>query len=1022
MRLLVLISLGLSIATSGFAKEVQLGHRRFTIPDGYEIRSVASTELTQRPIVADFDHEGHLYVAESSGSNDEVETQLKEKPHSILRLSDLDRDGVFDKRTVFADEMMFPEGALWYDGSLYVSAPPSIWKLTDTDGDGVADQREEWFDGKTLTGCANDLHGPYLGPDGWIYWCKGAFAEQTYEQPNREPLVTRAAHIFRRRPSGGPIEPVMTGGMDNPVELVFTPGGERIFTTTFFQHPANGQRDGLVHAIYGGVYGKDHGVLEGHLRTGPLMPVMTHLGAAAPSGLVRLESDSLGFRGQLLTACFNLHSVTRHQLVPDGSTFRTEDYEIVTCDDLDFHPTDVLEDADGSLLIVDTGGWYKLCCPTSQLHKPDVLGAIYRLRREDAASVNDPRGSGLVWKEATAADMAQRLKDPRPAVRRRARSELRTIGVAAIPHLEELLKHETRADARLEAVWSLCRIDAPEARAALRSALTDPDNVVRQAAAHAASVWRDGGALAGLKQLLTDDDAANRRAAAEALGRIGGREAASDLLLALQRKCDRVLSHSLIYALIESSAAPDLRSALAATDARVVCAALWVLDQSSSRALTSGDLCVALDHPDSEVRLVATTLAAGHPEWGSSIAEVLRRQSSQTSGPDQNGEFADRLSALAAIGAVRNLIEEVLRSDSANTELQLAVLLRLENKSFQSDSWNATLGNLLVSQNTQLVSATVRFLTPRTKAQQSSAHLHECLTAISRSDDFEAEVRLLALQDFRKVDDQQFSLLVSCLQPTQSAVVRGLAATALAKIQLTKSQLFELAEALPTVGPLELSRVLSVFEKQGDGHQLGLRLVTAMEKCPAAETLSPQRVVALVTKLGARTSEPAQALFKRVAVDPESQPKRIDDLLEHLPSGDVRRGQRIFHSEKAACFVCHAVGYRGGTIGPDLTRIARIRSRRDLLEALVFPSASFVRSYEPVILTTHDGEVISGVIKDQNSQQVVLQLDATEQRRIDSADIEEVLPGKVSIMPTGLDKQLTSQQLADLMSFLESRK
>ena len=97
---------------------------------------------------------------------------------------------------------MFPEGTMWLDGSLYVSAPPSIWKLTDTDGDGVADKRVEWFQGKTLTGCANDLHGPYLGPDGWIYWCKGAFAQQTYERPGKKPFVTRAAHIFRCRPDG----------------------------------------------------------------------------------------------------------------------------------------------------------------------------------------------------------------------------------------------------------------------------------------------------------------------------------------------------------------------------------------------------------------------------------------------------------------------------------------------------------------------------------------------------------------------------------------------------------------------------------------------------------------------------------------------------------------------------------------------------------------------------------------------------------------------------------------------------
>jgi glucose/arabinose dehydrogenase len=181
-----------------------------------------------------------LYVADSSGSSAPVQKQLAERPHRIVRLEDTDGDGVFDRQTVFADKMMFPEGAMWRDGSLYVAAPPSIWKLTDTDGDGVADRREEWFQGKTLTGCANDLHGPYNGPDGMIYWTKGAFAKQTYTLPNGKTFTTRAAHIFRATPEGGNIEPVMTGGMDNPVEVTFTPGGERIFTTTFLQNPANG--------------------------------------------------------------------------------------------------------------------------------------------------------------------------------------------------------------------------------------------------------------------------------------------------------------------------------------------------------------------------------------------------------------------------------------------------------------------------------------------------------------------------------------------------------------------------------------------------------------------------------------------------------------------------------------------------------------------------------------------------------------------------------------------------------------
>ena len=150
---------------------------------------------------------------------------------------------------------------------------------------------------KRLTGCANDLHGPYLGLDGWIYWCKGAFAQQTYERPGKPPFVTKAAHIFRCRPDGTGIEPVMTGGMDNPVDVVFTPGGEPIFTTTFFVHPGGGQRDGLIHAIYGGIYGKVHDPIfqPAHKWTGPeVMPVLLHMGPAAPCGLTRYESDAFG--------------------------------------------------------------------------------------------------------------------------------------------------------------------------------------------------------------------------------------------------------------------------------------------------------------------------------------------------------------------------------------------------------------------------------------------------------------------------------------------------------------------------------------------------------------------------------------------------------------------------------------------------------------------------------------------------------------------------------------------------------
>src|SRR5262245_3045180 len=236
----------------------------FRLPPGFTIERVAGPPLVDRPIVADFDDEGRLYVADSSGSNERVEKQLADRPHRIVRLEDKNGDGRFDTSVVFADRMMLPEGAMWLDGSLYVAAPPSIWKLTDTDGDGVADRREEWFEGKTLTGCANDLHGPYRGPDGSIYWPKGALAQQPSERLGGSSFRTRAAHIFRRRPGSAFVEPVMTGGMDNPVDVAFTATGERILTTTFVEHPQLGRRDAVLHAVYGGVFGKLHAVLDDH--------------------------------------------------------------------------------------------------------------------------------------------------------------------------------------------------------------------------------------------------------------------------------------------------------------------------------------------------------------------------------------------------------------------------------------------------------------------------------------------------------------------------------------------------------------------------------------------------------------------------------------------------------------------------------------------------------------------------------------------------------------------------------------
>src|SRR5262249_43742960 len=169
-----------------------------------------------------------------------------------------------------------------------------------------------------------------------------------------------------------------------------------------------GRRDGLIHAVYGAVYGKDHSVVYEHPWTGPsLMPVLSHMGPAAPAGLTRYESNAFGhdYQDNLFAVQFNLQKVSRHVLSAEGATYKSQDIDFLVSSNRDFHPTDVIEDADGSLLVMDTGGWYKLCCPTSQLVKPDVLGAIYRVRRKDAPRPADPRGLKIAWAKQSAKEL-----------------------------------------------------------------------------------------------------------------------------------------------------------------------------------------------------------------------------------------------------------------------------------------------------------------------------------------------------------------------------------------------------------------------------------------------------------------------------------------------------------------------------------------------------------------------------------------------------------------------------------------
>jgi putative membrane-bound dehydrogenase-like protein len=1003
-----------------------------TVRDGFEVERVAGPPLVDRPIVADFDDEGQLYVADSSGSNDRVEKQLEDRPHRIVRLEDTNGDGRFDKSVVFADRMMLPEGTMWLDGSLYVAAPPSIWKLTDTNGDGVADRREEWFRGETLTGCANDLHGPYLGPDGWIYWTKGAFAQQTYERTGRPRLVTRAAHIFRRRPGESAVEAVMTGGMDNPVDVAFTPSGERILTATFLEHPQAGRRDALVHAIYGGVYGKPHAVLDGHVRTGDLMPVMCQLGPAVPAGLTRYASRAFGsgYRDSFFAAMFNLRKVTQHVLEPQGATFTTRDADFLVSENRDFHPTDVIEDADGSLLVVDTGPWYKLCCPTSQLAKPEVLGAIYRVRRKGAPRPADPRGRALAWTSLSPVAMARLLDDPRPVVQQKALMEFSRRGAGAVPALTGVLRSKATVEARRNAVWALTRVADPQARDGVRLALRDADESVLRAAVHSAGLWRDRAAVPELLAALKSRPAGVQRAVAEALGRIGDHQAVSPLLEIGASAVDRALEHSLTFALIEIGHPASITEA-ETTSPRARRMALIALDQVEG-GLTPDAILPLLDSPEPVLEETAWWIAARHPEWGNSLAEFFRTRLADVGAADGGG-LQQKLAQFAGSAAIQQLLADLV-SGGAMPGGRI-VALRAMSAAASSGStgtrlkelpavWSGALSRALTMTDEEVARAAVAVVRALPPSKSGVGELQDTLLRVARDAARTRELRieaLGALSGSAAVDQPLFEFLRSSLAADGPSLLRASAAGVLEKAKLDRQQLLTLAPALETAGPLELPRLLAAFDN-GKEVDVGLAMVTALDRSKARSTLRAEVLRPRLAHYPEPVRAAGEALLASVHVDAATQGQRLEALLLAARGGDVARGQEVFNGKKGACLSCHAIGYIGGRIGPDLTRIGQVRSERDLLEAIVFPSVSFARGYESVVVQTRAGEILSGALRGDAPDEVVLSDAAGVETRIPRARIADVQPGTVSLMPPGFGEVLTRQELADLLAFLKAAR
>jgi putative heme-binding domain-containing protein len=182
----------------------------------------------------------------------------------------------------------------------------------------------------------------------------------------------------------------------------------------------------------------------------------------------------------------------------------------------------------------------------------------------------------------------------------------------------------------------------------------------------------------------------------------------------------------------------------------------------------------------------------------------------------------------------------------------------------------------------------------------------------------------------------------------------------------------------------------------------------------------PSRLVIAVTPPTAVASADFHLRFRRKGLTAERE--RLMQQALNRP-GDADRGRAVFFNlEKSQCLKCHRVRDEGGRVGPDLTGVGGRFARAYLIESVLEPSRTIAPSFETLAVALNDGRVITGVRTSETATALTLADADARPHVIARGDIEALRPQPTSLMPDGLEKQLTPDEFVDLIAFLAGQK
>jgi putative membrane-bound dehydrogenase-like protein len=924
----------------------------FRVPEGFTVELVASEPELMSPVALAFDENGRLYVVEMA------DYPLGPPSGRIKLLESTKGDGHYDKCTLFAKDIPYPNGVMCWKGGILVTVAPDILFFRDSQGDGRADVKEVIYTGFVEGNQQHRVNHLELGIDNWIYGANGDSGGniRTGKNPASKRVAIRGAD-FRFKPDFSVFEPVSG---HSQYANTFDDWGNRFINdnSNHIRHPVLplrylGRNPNLsVAAVEDNI--PDHGPAGQVFPSSALEPRFNdpqtagHFTSACAVTIYHGDAFPAEYRGSAF-CCEPVHNlVHRDLLVPKGASFVAQradpKSEFFTSTDNWCRPVNLTVGPDGCLYVVDM---YRAVIEHPQWIPLDIQKRIDLRAGSDRGRIWRIAPSGLGRQPIPrlgvlgSVELVSRLASPNGWTRRTAqRLLIERRGRSVVEPLESLFADPaTPPLGRLHALWTLEGLGSLGEDLMAR-ALVDPDPGIREHALRLSEsrLGESPGLRKSVLARVDDPSPRVRFQLAFTLGEIKDDPALEALSRIAVRDAEDRWTRVAVLSSIPGRSPQLLRE----------------IEKSKPEFLEAPSPA-ALEL----VRQLADLAGASRSE--EQVGEWLRLLA-QDAGPEP---ARWRLVALSALGP-----------SLRRWGVGLDPLLKKAGVEGPVAQWAARLSQAAtdpgrdVAERVNAIELLALMPTP-----EVARKLEGLLTPKEPQDVQVATVRALASW------------------PGDPSVGRLLAGWPGYTTQVRRAVLGALFAR-----PAQIPVILEKLEK-GE--------IRAVE----LEAAHRERLLNHPT---ASIRERARKLLEAKSTS------ELDELIAQMSQkifalrGDPLRGEKVYMTN---CSTCHRLNGQGYPVGPALESV-RGRDRMALLVDILDPNRAIDPAYQQYVAKTKSGEMISGIIASETPTSLTLKRANAETTTILRRDLDVITAWPASLMPEGIEKNVSAQDFADLLVFL----